>query len=229
MSLGTKIREARKKRKFTQTKLGDKIGVSNKVISKWEKDIAKPKMPALKKLTKALGVDDNYFIPLQKHAIYLLVYKAIKKEKIVYEYDEWQKKYKYGNVDVDLINNDIFEENASTLSQKDIDEKYFLYKLDEGKTCVIKKDFKEIVDGKEYAVILDGELSIEKVFNDEKNGFFLIRIDNDKITEIIANGITTKKLFEEIEKNNFIEKINFRPKEKNIIAGVVISTVNKIK
>lgn len=50
----------RKNAKLTQTQLAEKIGVSQKDISRWENGIVKPSVSSLKQLSEALGckVDD---------------------------------------------------------------------------------------------------------------------------------------------------------------------------
>jgi transcriptional regulator with XRE-family HTH domain len=204
------------------------IGVSNKVISKWEKDVAKPKKDAIRRLTEALEVDNNYFVPIQHLAVPMLVYKNFKSDKIQFEYDEWKKVFKYEDVVVELVNNYVFDEDISSLSQKEIDQKYFLFHNTDEEYQIIKMDYTNIVDGKRYAVNIEGELSVETLYNDDDGGFYLTRINKDKITELIAKGYSDKKLLDEIEKHKYIQRIKHSGKNKDLIQGVVVSSIYKI-
>ena len=49
------IRAFRKKALLSQTALAEKIGVSQQSITKWENDVAAPRMEMAKKLAEVLG------------------------------------------------------------------------------------------------------------------------------------------------------------------------------
>ena len=56
MNIGEKIRKARKEKKLTQEKLGEKLGVSGAMIAQYETGKRNPKMETLNKIAKALDV-----------------------------------------------------------------------------------------------------------------------------------------------------------------------------
>ena len=53
---GKTIKELREKRKITQKELSEKIGVSDKTVSKWETEKGFPDIGIIEELSKALGV-----------------------------------------------------------------------------------------------------------------------------------------------------------------------------
>jgi transcriptional regulator with XRE-family HTH domain len=55
-AFGNYITELRKKKKLSQTELGEKLGVSNKAVSKWENGAAYPSTDLILPLAEALGV-----------------------------------------------------------------------------------------------------------------------------------------------------------------------------
>ena len=55
-AFGNYITELRKKKKLSQTELGEKLGVSNKAVSKWENGAAYPSTDLILPLANALGV-----------------------------------------------------------------------------------------------------------------------------------------------------------------------------
>ena len=61
LTLGDKIRDARKAAGLTQKQLADKIGCSNTSISNWEKGVSNPDPDTIQNLCWALGVQPNYF------------------------------------------------------------------------------------------------------------------------------------------------------------------------
>ena len=54
-SIGVKIADLRKKRGYTQAELADKIGVTNKAVSKWERGVNFPDMGIIDDLAETLG------------------------------------------------------------------------------------------------------------------------------------------------------------------------------
>lgn len=56
MSVGENIKEARKKVGLTQSKLGEKLGVSGAMIAAWENGKRNPKPETIEKIANALGV-----------------------------------------------------------------------------------------------------------------------------------------------------------------------------
>lgn len=62
MLLGERIKERRRELLMTQKELGDKIQVSQKQISKYEKNESTPPLDQIEKLAEALRVPISYFI-----------------------------------------------------------------------------------------------------------------------------------------------------------------------
>lgn len=60
MTIGERIREARKNAGLTQKELGNKIGVSGALIGQYETGIRNPKIETLQKICNAIGVDLVY-------------------------------------------------------------------------------------------------------------------------------------------------------------------------
>jgi len=61
MTFGNKLKEARKKKGYTQKELADLIDATNTAISNWENDINKPDMDMVENLCGALSVSPKYF------------------------------------------------------------------------------------------------------------------------------------------------------------------------
>lgn len=61
MTIGEKIRSARKRAGLTQKKLGEALGVRNTTISNWEKGVAKPDTTQIELLSGHLNVAPAYF------------------------------------------------------------------------------------------------------------------------------------------------------------------------
>ncbi len=64
-SIGEKIRTLRAKRRYSQTELANQLGVSNQAVSKWEKEISKPSVEHLFKISKMFNVPTDYFSSIQ--------------------------------------------------------------------------------------------------------------------------------------------------------------------
>lgn len=63
MTLGEKIRSARKEKGLTQTELAKRVGVSQRTIASYETDHSTPKTKVLyKKLSEELSVNTNYLL-----------------------------------------------------------------------------------------------------------------------------------------------------------------------
>ena len=56
MSIGGNIAKFRKEKGFTQDELGEKLGVTNQAVSKWETETSMPDVMLLPEIAKALGV-----------------------------------------------------------------------------------------------------------------------------------------------------------------------------
>lgn len=55
-SLGALIAEARRKKGMTQLELAEKMGVTDKAVSKWERDLSCPDVNSLPQLAEVLGI-----------------------------------------------------------------------------------------------------------------------------------------------------------------------------
>ena len=60
--IGKFIAECRKKKKMTQQELADKLGITDKAISKWENGRCMPDISILEPLTEELGITINELI-----------------------------------------------------------------------------------------------------------------------------------------------------------------------
>ncbi len=60
--ISEKITELRKKSGMTQKALGEMLGISNRAVSNWEKQISIPSIENIYKLSKIFNVDVEYFI-----------------------------------------------------------------------------------------------------------------------------------------------------------------------
>ena len=59
IKIGKFIKEKRKQKKITQDELADKLGISNRAISKWENGICMPDSGLIPELCKLLGITIN--------------------------------------------------------------------------------------------------------------------------------------------------------------------------
>lgn len=67
--VGSRIKEYRKRMKYTQKDLGDRIGVKHNTISSYEKGTNEPEQEILFKLADVLGVSINDFFPYENNNI----------------------------------------------------------------------------------------------------------------------------------------------------------------
>ncbi len=56
MTLGTVIAAKRKEKGMTQAELAEKMGVTDKAVSKWERDLSYPDVASFPRLARILGV-----------------------------------------------------------------------------------------------------------------------------------------------------------------------------
>lgn len=67
-TLGTMIAELRKQHGMTQLELAEKIGVTDKAVSKWERDLSCPDINSLPNLAQILGVSVEELMQIKKEA-----------------------------------------------------------------------------------------------------------------------------------------------------------------
>lgn len=60
MSIGSRIKAARKEKKLTQDQLAQQCGVTKSAISNYENDVSTPDVEKLSAIMECLGVDPNY-------------------------------------------------------------------------------------------------------------------------------------------------------------------------
>ena len=66
-SLADVIVELRKERGMTQQELADKLHITDKAVSKWERGLSYPDITSISNLAKVLGVQSSYLIDLCKN------------------------------------------------------------------------------------------------------------------------------------------------------------------
>lgn len=67
-TLGTMIAELRKQHGMTQLELAEKMGVTDKAVSKWERDLSCPDINSLPNLAEILGVSVEELMQIKKGA-----------------------------------------------------------------------------------------------------------------------------------------------------------------
>ena len=67
-TLGTKIAELRKQHGMTQLELAEKMGVTDKAVSKWERDLSCPDINSIPNLAEILGVSVEELMQIKKEA-----------------------------------------------------------------------------------------------------------------------------------------------------------------
>ena len=85
-TLGMMIAELRKEKGMTQLELAEKMGVTDKAVSKWERDLSCPDINSLPNLAEILGVSVDELMQIKKEAenpsqsvqdIIQLIFKAV--------------------------------------------------------------------------------------------------------------------------------------------------------
>ena len=67
-TLGAMIAELRKQHGMTQLELAEKMGVTDKAVSKWERDLSCPDINSIPKLAEILGVSVEELMQTKKEA-----------------------------------------------------------------------------------------------------------------------------------------------------------------
>ena len=67
-TLGTMIAELRKQHGMTQLELAEKMGVTDKAVSKWERDLSCPDINSLPNLAEIIGVSVADLMQIKKEA-----------------------------------------------------------------------------------------------------------------------------------------------------------------
>ena len=67
-TLGTMIAELRREHGMTQLELAEKMGVTDKAVSKWERDLSCPDINSIPNLAEILGVSVEELMQIKKEA-----------------------------------------------------------------------------------------------------------------------------------------------------------------
>ena len=62
MTVGNRIKKARKDAGLTQKELGERLGLSFQAVAQWENDLRKPKMETVQRIADALEIDVNWLL-----------------------------------------------------------------------------------------------------------------------------------------------------------------------
>lgn len=68
LTMGGFIAAKRQEKGFTQLELGEKLGVTDKAVSKWERDISCPDIGSIPRLAEVLGVSVEELMRVNKEA-----------------------------------------------------------------------------------------------------------------------------------------------------------------
>lgn len=67
-SFGNIVSEYRKEKGMTQLELAQKLGVSDKAVSKWERNLCYPDIQTIPQLSQILGVSVDELMQIQNHS-----------------------------------------------------------------------------------------------------------------------------------------------------------------
>ncbi len=67
-TMGELIAENRKEKELTQRELAEKMGVTDKAVSKWERNLSCPDINSLPKLSETLGISIDELIQMKEAA-----------------------------------------------------------------------------------------------------------------------------------------------------------------
>lgn len=232
MTFGERIKEMRIKNSWSQSDLAKMVDVTERLISSWENNKVIPHRSNIEKLQKVLGIEDDFF-DVTSTQVPLLIFKRIVKNDLVFEYNSWENRPFYEYVYSDLVNNEVFDENVRLLSQEELDKKYFVIRKPHHRLHVIKRDFKEIVDGKWYAIEDGKNLIMKKLFRSfDKKKWHAVSLDIDKLEEKIVQvfyyGSGEIEDLKE-EGKNILNIETYSNTEKSKIVGIELATFIKLE
>ncbi len=226
MTIGDKIRMFRKKENWTQIELADHIGVSSNLVSKWEQNERIPQHEDVEKLSQIFKQPLEYFLPPRSPLISLRVFKEFQGDEIKFVFDDWKNTFKYEKVPFDIIENDIFEDNISNLTQEEIDKLYFIYKEAENLIHIIRCDFNRIVDKRYYALSIENSIEIYQLFNGSGDSFFAIQVNQAEIEKLLHSMPLSQSA--DIDKDEIIKMKSFGIKDRKNIIGIIVASIRKI-
>lgn len=107
MTLGEKLKEARKQAGLSQEQLSEKLGISRSAVAKWETDKGIPNVDNLKALSQLLGVSTAYLLDNGENLNKTVIKEAIDLSKFEgknrYEKKNKIVRQKYPNAKINLL------------------------------------------------------------------------------------------------------------------------------
>lgn len=94
MTIGEKIREARKQTGLTQTQLAEKLCVSRQAITKWETNAGIPDIENIKSISRLLNISIDYLLDDDRQLDKVLIRETI----VLQKYEGKRKKVKKDHV-----------------------------------------------------------------------------------------------------------------------------------
>lgn len=187
MTLGEKIKEARKHAGLSQEQLSEKLSVSRSAVAKWETDNGLPDIENLKALANLLDISVDYLLDSSEN-----MDKTVIKEVI------------------DLSK---YSGNRRTKKDKCIREKYKMAKINPllAKEKLTKG---ELVFDNLLGIILDAPFGTADVYNSLKNSdkqYYLVEQNNKQYLVLVSDEfIFSQELAKNINTNKFeIDNIKF--------------------
>lgn len=114
MTLGEKIRRLRKEKDWSQTQLGQKLGLHPKHISRYENNVHNPPIETLVRIAELFGISVDYLLTEQPKTI---SGTAIKDNKVLEYFDAVDKmEPEYKKMVFDLIDLIMFKSNIEKMT-----------------------------------------------------------------------------------------------------------------
>lgn len=193
MNIGEKIKEARLEKGLTLQELGEKVGLSQATLSKYETgDIKNIPNTRLKQLSKALDVKISYFLEEKKDKNSLIIEKLTElTEKGILNWQSPTNPNNYFNIDL----NELISKLLDFVESKEID--YYTTFTDEKIQEDIENTLFYVTVGSNYYCIFKttltvslfvfkydgGDVNIPEIYTIEKIGRF--NIDDDSTLSIL--------------------------------------------
>lgn len=193
MNIGEKIKEARLEKGLTLQELGEKVGLSQATLSKYETgDIKNIPNTRLKQLSKALDVKISYFLEEKKDKNSLIIEKLTElTEKGILNWQSPTNPNNYFNIDLnELINKlldfvesreiDYYTTFTDEKIQEDIENTLFYVTVGSNYYCIFKTTLTVSLFVFKYD---GGDVNIPEIYTIEKIGRF--NIDDDSTLSIL--------------------------------------------
>ena len=181
MTLGEKIREARKQCMFSQEQLAEKMSVSRSAVAKWETDKGLPDIDNLRMIAKTLNVTVDYLLDDGENVVEMVVREP---------YDI----SKYGKVRKKKLKDRLMKEKFPH------DEIYPLI-------AKYKPDKKERIIGNVIGFLTDAPFGLPQFVHECKNTeneYYLVEKESGQLFVFVSDEfIETRKLPKRITKDEF--------------------------